>query len=294
MADVVCVVDLRPVPGRPNREWELSGRRLVELVDRCCAEFPHARRAIVDYGPEVARALGAAFLRGASPPAKTYRGGPFYAYLFGLHAARSDHVLHLDSDILFGGGSQTWVEEAMRVLVERPDALVCQPFPGPPRPGGLIDAAGAEREATPVPAYRFATITTRYFLIDLTRFRRRIGGLRVRGHSRDVRRVGLRTWLDGVRDLPFRDRLRPFRLATPGIDLPERLLGEAMAAAEMYRIDYLGRAPGMWTLHPLVRTAEYYEVLPDLVRRVEAGEVTDEQLGQYDVVDSMLRPVRRP
>jgi hypothetical protein len=287
--EILCVVDLCPVPGRPDRSWEPDGRRLVELVDACCAVHPHAHRRIVDYGADVASAVSAFFLRGKPIPAKTYRGGPFHAYFFGLHAASHDYVFHVDSDIMFGGGSQTWMDEAVHLLADRRDVLVCQPFPGPPRSDGRVHAAGAEPEPGPTRAFRFKTITTRYFLIDRHRFRERIGGLEVRAHSPVFKRVGLVAWLRGVRDLPFRDRLRPLTLATPRIDLPERLLGEAMVVAGMHRIDYLGREPGMWTLHPRERTERYYKLLPQLVGRIERGDVSEQQRGHYDLDESMLR-----
>jgi hypothetical protein len=286
--EILCVVDLRPVPGRPDQSWEPDGRRIVDLVDACCAPYPHAQRRIVDYGADFTSAVSAFFLRGRPIPAKTYRGGPFYAYFFGLHEATHDYVLHLDSDIMFGGGSQTWVEEAVHLLGSQPDVLVCQPFPGPPREDGLVHAAGAEPEPGPIPAFRFRTITTRYFLIERNRFRERIGGLEVRAHSPVLRRVGVVEWLRGIGDLPLRDRLRPLTLATPRIDLPERLLGEAMDAAGMHRVDYLGRGPGMWTLHPRERTESYYELLPELVGRIERGDVTERQRGYYDLDESML------
>jgi hypothetical protein len=293
VSEILCVLDLRPVPGAPAPSWESDGRLLEELVDDCCTPYAHAHTRVVDYGSDVADAIAARFLGDRPPPAKTYRGGPFYAYFFGLLVSRYDSVLHLDSDMMFGGGSQRWVDEALDQLHGRSDALVCQPYPCPPRPDGVVFNPGAEPEAGTVPALRFQTITTRYFLIDLRRFDERIGSLGVRAHAPAVRRVGLHDWLRGVGDLPFRDRLRPLRLATPRIDLPERLLGEAMAAAGMYRLDYLGSPPGMWVLHPRERTDAYYAVLPQLVERIERGDVTKEQRGHYDLHESMLRPASR-
>jgi hypothetical protein len=185
-------------------------------------------------------------------------------------------------------GSQTWLEEAMRLLGERPDVLVCQPFPGPPRPDGRVYAAGAEPDAGSIPALRFRTITTRYFLIDRNRLGERIDGLAIRSHSPVLTKVTFGVWWRGIRNLPLRDRLRPLMLATPRVVLPERLLGEAMAAAGMHRVDYLGREPGMWTLLPRERTDAYYELLAGLIRRIERGDVTEEQRGHYDLHDSML------
>jgi hypothetical protein len=44
----------------------------------------------------------------------------------------------------------------------------------------------------------------------------------------------------------------------------------------------------MWTLHPRERTDAYYELLAGLIRRIERGDVTEEQRGHYDLHDSML------
>jgi hypothetical protein len=286
--EVVCAIDMLPVPGRPDASWKSDGERLVELVDECCRPYPHARRAVVAYGRDDAAAISDYFFFGSPVPAKTYRAGPFYAYFWALHQATNDFVLHLDSDVMFGGRSQTWVAEALRLLAARSDVLVCQPLPGPPTNDGAIAAAGAEPEGGPIPAFRFRTITTRYFLLDRSRFRERIGGLHSRSHAPVMTRVAFRDWLRNVGELPMRDRLRPPVLATPRVDLPERLLGEGMVAAGMYRLDYLGRPPGMWTLHPRERTESYYEFLPQLVDRIERGDVTEQQRGHYDLDPSML------
>jgi hypothetical protein len=288
--EILCVIDLRPVPGRPDRLWEQRGRELLDVVDTCCSRFSHARRATVDYGSRTSSAVSSMFFRGRPVPAKTARGGPFYAYFFGLHKDQFDYILHLDSDMLFGGGSQTWVREAVCLLRERPDVLVTQPLPGPPTADGGVHAEGAKQERYAYPAFRFETFTTRYFLLDRNRFLDRIGGLEVRQHAPLRRRVGLAEWVRGLPNLSFRDRLRPLTLSTPPYELPERLLGEAMNRAGLYRIDFLGNEPGMWSLHPRERPERYYEVLPALIQRIESGDISDRQRGHYDLDESMLAP----
>ena len=71
-------------------------------------------------------------------------------------------------------------------------------------------------------------------------------------------------------------------------ELPERLLTLAMARHGLQRVDFLGAAPGMWTLHPPYRCADFYQKLPELVRQVEAGEMPAAQLGFHDVGDSLV------
>jgi hypothetical protein len=45
----------------------------------------------------------------------------------------------------------------------------------------------------------------------------------------------------------------------------------------------------MWSVHPLDRSSRFKRLLPDLIRRVEAGDVDDSQRGQYDLTEGMLR-----
>jgi hypothetical protein len=44
----------------------------------------------------------------------------------------------------------------------------------------------------------------------------------------------------------------------------------------------------MWTLHPPYRCADFYARLPELVRRVEVGDMPDAQLGFHDVGESLV------
>jgi hypothetical protein len=165
--------------------------------------------------------------------------------------------------------------------------LLCGPLPGPPRTDSTI-AQAAEREPHPSLAFAFRTVTSRRFLIDLTRLEERVGPLSVRRHTPRRTRVPLSLWLKGWGRMQLRDRVRPLTLSTLPYDLPERLLGEAMTKAGLRRVDFLGDPPGMWSLHPPDRSERFYESLPRLVERVEQGDVSDDQRGNYDVLDSML------
>jgi hypothetical protein len=284
--EIVCTIDLEPTPGEVGL-GAAHERQLLDFVEDSLSAYPHGRLEVADYSGATQRDVAARFFGGHSVPAKTARAGPFYAYFYGLHVARCQYVLHLDCDVLFGGGSQTWASEAVKLLRERPDILVCGPLPGPPRTDGTI-AQAAEREANPAPAFVFQTVTSRRFLIDLTRLEEHVRPLSVRRHAPRRMRVPFSLWLKGWRRMQLRDRLRPLTLSTLPYDLPERLLGESMTEAGLRRLDFLGDPPGMWSLHPPDRSERFYESLPNLVERVERGDVSDDQRGNYDVVDSML------
>ena len=37
--EILCVIDLRPVPGRPDRLWEKRGQELLDVVDAVLLAF---------------------------------------------------------------------------------------------------------------------------------------------------------------------------------------------------------------------------------------------------------------
>jgi hypothetical protein len=282
--EIICTADLQATAGQIE---EHDARALVRFVEQCLSDYPHARLAVADYSPVMSEAVSAMFFDGRPIPPKTFRAGPFYAYFYGLYAARNDLVLHLDSDMLFGGGSKTWVAEAVALLREDENVLLCGPFPGPPRADGAI-MQPAKPYARRAMAFRFTTVTTRLFLLDRQRLLHRIRVVKIRRHPPVRRRVPLATWLGGLRTMPHSDRLRPLVLSTPPYELPERLLGESMVKAGLERVAFLGAPPGMWSLHPPDRTDRFYASLPALIERIERGDATEDQRGHYDLRESML------
>jgi hypothetical protein len=71
-------------------------------------------------------------------------------------------------------------------------------------------------------------------------------------------------------------------------ELPEVLLTTAMAQAQMQRVDFLGSAPGCWSLHPPYRCTDFFSKLPALAQRVESGALPAGQLGDHDINDSLV------
>jgi len=256
--------------GRFAEGWQERRAPMLELLENLCSEYPAARIVEVDYAPQAATQLADAFTDGLPVPAKDTKGAPIYPYLYGLRVAGNDLVLHLDSDVMFGGGSQTWVAEACTLLAENSDVLACNPLPGPPTPDGRLYKQTASPFAHSSLAFRFATISTRLYLIDRERMRERLLPLRLAGPMRPVSRF--KAWMHG--NPPYR--------AT------ELTVSDAMGAAGLCRVDFLGAAPGMWSLHPPYRSEEFYRELPRLVEQIEAGSVPDAQRGDYDINDSMF------
>jgi hypothetical protein len=248
-------------------------RKLAELrryLERACGEFPKANIVEVDYSPARLAEVAEIFVGGAFVPKKAYDGSAFYAYLYGMLRARCDYIFHIDSDMLFGGGSQRWVAEAVELLEKDRSVLACMPLPGPPRADGKLtrqlESRRCEGERL---AYSFSTITTRVFILD----RRRL--------------------LSGEFRIPL---VRPLRhhlvqsalFNTPPYKLLEGCLSALKSARGLRCIGFLGAEPGLWSLHPPHRSERFFAELPDLVRRIEANDIPADQRGDFDLNDSMI------
>jgi hypothetical protein len=266
VAEILLTADLHRSAGRFAAGWEEGREKILAL----CRAQPGARVAEVDYGPEARGRVTAEFFGGAAVPKKDFRGGPFYSYFFALHAARHDFVLHADCDMMFGGGSATWLAEACAEIASHPNVLLAAPLPGPPAADGTLRT----QRATAVPGRRccfdFDTMSTRLFLLDRKKFRAALGALTPR------------------RPPAWRDSLKALIEGNPPADLPEHLFTTAMRARGLVRREFLGAQPGMWSLHPPYRCADFYAKLPELVRRAEAGDLPDAQRGGHDVNDSLV------
>ena len=267
--EILCVLDLKRSWGR-FRRGRGGEHALRRAVDSACAAYPHARSVVVDYGRRRRRLLASAFFGARSIPPKDFRGGPFYSYFFALGAASHDFVFHTDSDVLFGGGSQSWIADGIRVLEEMPEMLVCSPLPGPPTADGRLRQQSGTIEPMGFPAVSFDHLTTRVFFVS----RRSLLALAP---------LPLKKKFPGRRN-----RVRAFVGRTSVYDLPERLLSDAMKLHGLKRLNVLGPSPGMWTVHLEDRSPRLLRQLPGLVRRVETGDVPEGQRGYYDVQESML------
>ena len=228
----------------------------------------------VDPSPDARRAVAQAFFGRNDVPLKAWHGGPFYSYLYGLYCANADAIVHFDGDMLFGGGSPVWLDQALGVLNATADALFVGPMPGPPRDDGAVLGHGEHWRGVrhePLnglgfPAHRFSTVSTRIAVLSPRLLRERLGGP-IPWRAPDLRR-----------------RLHARLLGNPPDTLNlERSLSVTMAERGLSRIDLLGSGAGMWSLHPPYRSPEFLARLPEFVARVEAGDVPDGQRGRYDL-----------
>jgi hypothetical protein len=266
VSEVLLVIDLHRSSGRFAAGWEEGRDRILTLA----RSIDGARVETVDYGDEARARVSSEFFGNAAVPQKDFRGGPYYAYFFGLNAARNDFVFHVDSDIFFGGGSQTWIAEAIRFYSSHGNVLVMAPLPGPPSADGSLRQLHSLPDSESPHSHLFEEMSTRLFLLDRARFRTAVGALAPTPPA------------------SLRSRIKALVEGNPSADLPEHLFTRKMRERGLVRRDFLGDAPGMWSLHPPYRCADFYKKLPGLVARIEAGEVPDAQKGDHDINGSLV------
>ena len=266
VSEILLTVDLHRSSGRFAQGWE-EGRDRVPALARSVAG---GRVEEIDDGGAARARVSSEFFGGVPVPAKDFRGGPYYAYFFGLNAASNAFVLHSDSDMFFGGGSQGWMDEATRYYAVHPDVLVMGPLAGPPAANGRLRHLRAEPAPDTPHAHYLEDMSTRLFLLDRARFRSAVGALDPRPPP------------------ALRSRIKARVEGNPCADLPEHLFSRAMAEHGLIRRDFLGTAPGMWSLHPPYRSADFYEKLPALIARIESGDIPEAQRGDHDFNESLV------
>lgn len=266
--EVLLTVDTNGRNLQRRRDDQEAFGRLMDWIESLRPDYPQLRAVEADYRPETVQNISRLYFERGDVPAKASRGA-FYAYFEGLHQARFDHVLHLDADMLIGGGSPTWVGEAIDFLEANPAVLSVSPFPGPPAPG--LELKTQQGEPLPVPrgAYRFQYFSSRVFFLD----RRRL--------EQSDRKIRLR------RATP-RLQVRAFIERTSPMAIPEDLVTDFMRDHGLSRVDFLGQEPGLWAMHPPYRTEAFYDKLPAIIQAVESGNLPAGQLGDYDINDSLV------
>ena len=240
----IVTVDVRaPQSGRykgdtRGERYATSLQSIRKLYREFEARYDNLSFIEVDYGADARKAVSRYFFGRESIPDKAWDGGPFYCYFDGLKSAGEGYVLHMDADMLFGGQSQTWIAEAVDLLRRREDLLFVSPLAGPPHPDGLKGAhvnAGDFYKTETIegrPAYRFRSVSTRIFLMDMAGFKAKIGALPL--------------------DRPdSSQRLRAFLLGNPMEALSaEMVLSNALDTHGLGNLHLRGSGDGMYSLHP--------------------------------------------
>src|SRR5260370_20260193 len=74
--EVLLVVDLHQSQGRFSEGGTERLPGLRQLIETCCAHYPHAHTLDVDYSERAAASIAEMFFCGAPVPVKDWEGGP--------------------------------------------------------------------------------------------------------------------------------------------------------------------------------------------------------------------------
>jgi hypothetical protein len=259
--DVLLTIDRQAAATQADAE-------LDEWLAEVAALHPRVVARDVDHSDDAVQQVADVLFGGRRPPRVDFRGRPIHSYLEPLLVAPTDWVFHLDSDMFLGGGSQTWVAEACDAIAAGDDYVLGSPYPGPPRPDGAVLRQPDASAAGPF-AVRLQNMSSRVFLLHRPSFISALAPLPL-----------LRA--------PLKGRLWTLREPNPPFEKLELMVTARMRELSLRRIDLLGSAPGMWSLHPPYRSPEFYRRLDELVQRVESNDLPLAQQGDFDLNDSVI------
>jgi len=267
--EILLTLDLHQSRGRFGAAWKERLPGFLDFIKGQSAANPKIRVHEVDYSHVAVTTISERFFGSELIPPKDCKGGPFSSYFSGFANARYDYIFHIDSDMMFGGGSQTWIAEATRLMEARPEVMVCNPHPGPPAPDGRLRSQILTPEPHTSTAFRSSGTSSRVAFFDRRRLISQLAPL-------------------PLLQAPIFRRWQARLEGNFTYMLPEDILSFLMRQKGFLRIDFLGQEPGMWSIHPPYRNAAFYERLPLLIQNIERGEMPDGQLGHHDINDSMV------
>lgn len=167
--EILLTYDTHKSNGHFGKNWEQNNTNMLLFLEELAASNPKIRLLKIDYSSEKKSKIADVFLNKKHIPAKDWRGGPFYTYFFGLYEARNNYVFHIDSDLFFGGGSSTWLKQAIELYESDEKILFINPLPGPPHADGkLIDQTYFHYQKR-LTHFGFSTVSTRLFLVNKQR-----------------------------------------------------------------------------------------------------------------------------
>ncbi|TAF79268.1 MAG: glycosyltransferase family 2 protein [Sphingobacteriales bacterium] len=267
--EILLTYDTHKSKGRFAINWDENNEKMWAFLQNFALSNPKIKLIKIDYSKEKNKEIALKYFGLNFIPAKDWRGGPFYTYFFGLNEAKYDYVFHIDSDMFFGGKSQTWMQEAIDIFESQKNVFIINPLPGPPREDQtLIGQTGFKKINNKPYHFEFEGMSTRLFLTN--------------------RKLLLEKKISNIFTLKWKEFAKAIFRKNPPYRLPEEILSDYMVKNNYKRIDFLGNNEGLWSLHPPYRTQMFYEDLLNIISRIEKGDVPESQKGFYDIVDDLV------
>ena len=192
-----------------------------------------------------------------------FRGYPIYGSFKQFIDTEAKYILHLDCDMIFyEEPSFSWIQEGIRIMEENEDILCVLPRGGPPtKDRSLHQGSTPYKTDEKRGLYLFKNFTSRHYLIHRERF---------------LSLLPLKPlWLS------WREPIKRRLFGDGKMLCWETMVEHALKKSDLWRADLM--TDHAWSLHPGDRSAEFYQLLPQIIDSVNRNEFPEEQRGHFDL-----------
>ena len=192
-----------------------------------------------------------------------FRGYPIYGSFKQFIDTEAKYILHLDCDMIFyEEPSFSWIQEGIRIMEENEDILCVLPRGGPPtKDRSLHQGSTPYKTDEKRGLYLFKNFTSRHYLIHRERF---------------LSLLPLKPlWLS------WREPIKSRLFGNGKMLCWETMVEHALKKSDLWRADLM--TDHAWSLHPGDRSAEFYQLLPQIIDSVNRNEFPEEQRGHFDL-----------
>lgn len=263
--ELILTIDTKRSKGHFSKNWDENETGLYRYLHEEIEPLYPVKIKPVDYSKGVKAEVAEYFFGSNQIPDKDFRGGPFYAYFFGLFTATNNMVFHLDADIFLGGRSKTWIHEATTFFKQDTKCLFVSPLPGPPHKDDILISQSIKNKIAPY-TYELNGMSTRIYMTDKAKLHL---------HKLTLRKP------------PLRGQIKSLFEGNDNADLPEHMFKNLLEKNGFKRIDFLGEGKGLWSLHPPYHSQLFYDTLPAIITNIETNNLPVNQYGFYDVVNEV-------
>jgi hypothetical protein len=230
--EIILTVDTRHSKGRFAEGWEANKDLLNQFLSVGIQSQYKVKIVPVDYSAPAKKQVAEYFFGENNLPDKDFRGGPFYAYFFGIHTAKNNLVFHFGFGYVFRRRKPGMDQGGGQFFESEPSCFIISPLPGPPNNTDVLIDQHVVNKIAPY-IWQLNGMSTRILMMDKSRFKL---------HKLTLTKP------------PVRGQVKAIMEGNSNADLPEHIISTYISRHNLKRIDFLGTGKGLWSLYPPYRT----------------------------------------
>ena len=260
---VSLVLDTKKPSGLLSKTIKQSGFQLLQnLLEDLAVKYGFILM-LAEYEKEQIRSKNRLQFNYPHKETHCFRGYPIYGSFKQFLDTDSKYILHLDCDMIFHeAASFSWIKEGIKVMEENEDILCVLPRGGPPtKDGSLQQGTTPYKTDEKRGLFLFKNFTSRHYLMHRERF---------------LSLLPLKPlWLS------WREPIKSRLFGNGKMLCWETMVEHALKKSDLWRADLM--TDQAWSLHPGDRSAEFYQLLPQIIDSVNRNEFPEEQRGHFDL-----------